>query len=739
MKRFVSGLLSLAIVITLFMGIVPIPANAASLSATEIQQKINNYISIVTENGTRTAYWNKGQNEATLKKYADQGKYAESVSYSKCPVDNGSHTVGTTCKSNVFNSSWQCHGFARYMCYVIFGSSPTYAAGNPKSAIVGTAADGWTTYARTSTKAAKWPGIQVGDLIRYNGHTAVVYSVSSNGTMEVVDCNHGAGRPCEIDICNLWNLWTVSIIQNAYNSGNAYICRYGGEPVIIDNGTTGSVSVTVSTTTADNITQTSAIVRGNVSVINGVATEEGMYFGNGQGSLKKLGTDYVKTSGVSFYYSTSKYGLTLLAGETYYYQAYAIVNGKEYTGKTKSFTTVSEDAGIRLNTNSTSLEVGKTVKLTATTTPSGQAVTWSSSNSSVAKVSNGTVTGVKDGTATITAKISYGGKSYSASCNVIVQGTAVEVRTKGADGITQTEAIVRGEVNVSGAKATECGMYFGDSSSNLTFLGSDSINASNMPFYYSANKYGRTLSAGTTYYYQAYAVVGGKTYWGDVKSFTTIKADTPTTTPTPEEPPVTVTTKGADGITQTEAIVRGEVNVSGAKATECGMYFGTSKNSLTKLGSDSINASSMPFYYSANKYGRTLTAGTTYYYQAYAVVGGKTYWGDVKSFTTEKSSVSVTVTTKGADSITKTSATVRGEVNVSGAKATECGMYFGRSSSNMTFLGSDSINANNMPFYYGTSKYGRTLSAGTTYYYQAYAVVGGKTYWGEVKSFTTTK
>lgn len=143
-----------------------------------------------------------------------------------------------------------------------------------------------------------------------------------------------------------------------------------------------------------------------------------------------------------------------------------------------------------------------------------------------------------------------------------------------------------------------------------------------------------TLTAGTTYYYQAYAIVDGITFWGDVKSFTTEKAVVATTS-------AAVTTKGADNITQTSAIVRGEVSVSNGTVTECGMYIGGSASSLAKLGSDTISKGTT-FYYSTSKYGYTLTAGTTYYYQAYAIVDGKTIWGDVKSFTTSAATVSTT-------------------------------------------------------------------------------------------------
>ena len=396
----------------------------------------------------------------------------------------------------------------------------------------------------------------------------------------------------------------------------------------------------------------------------------------------------------------------------------------------------------------------------------------------------------------------------------------VTALTKEADSITETGAVLRGEVRSSTNKITECGMYIGTSPEELKLLGSDQgLSTWGTPCYYSTGKYHYSLTAGTTYYYQVYAVAGGETYTGDVKSFTTpgdmvdpdiqlnkghidlkkgesfqLEASvTPkdqivtwsSTDPNvasvdsdgrvtavgegsatinasiryneilslnmcsvnvaaQEQPkkedveklPVTVLTKGAENITGTGAILRGDFTVTGGRASECGMYLGSSRDSMTRLGSDAINSTGVPFYYSTAKFGRTLTPGSTYYYQAYVVVNGETYWGDTASFTTVST---VTVTTKGADNITSTSAIVRGQVTSTDKKASECGMYFGTSKDGMTKLGSDTINANNMPFYYGTQKYGRFLTSGTTYYYQAYAIVNGVTYWGEVKSFSTAK
>ena len=77
-------------------------------------------------------------------------------------------------------------------------------------------------------------------------------------------------------------------------------------------------------------------------------------------------------------------------------------------------------SGVTLNKSTTSIVKAATETLTATTTPVGATVTWTSSNTAVATVSSGTVTGVAVGSATITASITVNHKTYTASCNVTI-------------------------------------------------------------------------------------------------------------------------------------------------------------------------------------------------------------------------------------------------------------------------------------------------------------------------------
>lgn len=78
---------------------------------------------------------------------------------------------------------------------------------------------------------------------------------------------------------------------------------------------------------------------------------------------------------------------------------------------------------ISLNSSTASMFTGDTKKLTVTYNPSNttdsKAITWTTSDQSVATVSNGTITAIGVGTATITAKVG----AFSATCKVTVSSS----------------------------------------------------------------------------------------------------------------------------------------------------------------------------------------------------------------------------------------------------------------------------------------------------------------------------
>lgn len=78
---------------------------------------------------------------------------------------------------------------------------------------------------------------------------------------------------------------------------------------------------------------------------------------------------------------------------------------------------------ITLNRSNITLEEGGQEAITAITTPSGNTVTWTSSDDTIATVENGVVTAVAEGTATITASMTYSGNTYTDTCNITVTAT----------------------------------------------------------------------------------------------------------------------------------------------------------------------------------------------------------------------------------------------------------------------------------------------------------------------------
>ena len=99
-----------------------------------------------------------------------------------------------------------------------------------------------------------------------------------------------------------------------------------------------------------------------------------------------------------------------------------------------------------------------------------------------------------------------------------------------------------------------------------------------------------------------------------------------------------VTTNSAKDIEQTGASLSASYSGAGSQPTEVGFLYGTSSSSLTKtiMGSGCSGTSSRFEAYLNNLY-----PDTTYYIKAYVVVDGKTTYGDVVSFKTEKETIQV--------------------------------------------------------------------------------------------------
>jgi hypothetical protein len=236
-----------------------------------------------------------------------------------------------------------------------------------------------------------------------------------------------------------------------------------------------------------------------------------------------------------------------------------------------------------------------------------------------------------------------------------------------------------------------------------------------------------SLTTGTTYYVRAYVTDGSGTYYGANVVFTTLG----------------LTTAAALSITSTTA-TSGATSISGfTSISAVGVCWSTTTTPTTSNNhtNDVITGNSFTSYLTG------LTPGTTYYVRAYIISGGTTYYATQITFTTTTSSP--VVTTTSAITITSTTADPNGNVvslGGTGLNITKRGVCYSTSSTGIDITVSPSSFPTQVS-QTGTYSTGAFtglssitgLTAGTTYYYRAYAInsSGSQYAYGEQKNFTT--
>jgi hypothetical protein len=226
-----------------------------------------------------------------------------------------------------------------------------------------------------------------------------------------------------------------------------------------------------------------------------------------------------------------------------------------------------------------------------------------------------------------------------------------------------------------------------------------------------------------TYYVRAYATNMQGTAYGNQVTFTTIL---PLSL-------ATVTTTAASTITATTATLGGNVTNDGnATVTERGIVYATTQNPTTSNTKLTIGTGTGNF--TSNVTG--LTAGTTYYFRAYAINSQGTGYGSQGTFTTILPLSLATVTTTVVSTITPTTATLGGIVTSDGnATVTDRGVVYATVQNPTTANTKLSSGT-------GTGSFTATvtgLMAETTYYVRSYATNSQGTAYGSELAFTTTK
>ena len=206
-----------------------------------------------------------------------------------------------------------------------------------------------------------------------------------------------------------------------------------------------------------------------------------------------------------------------------------------------------------------------------------------------------------------------------------------------------------------------------------------------------------------------------------------------------ETAPTTSTTAASD-ITSSTATLNGHITSDGGAAiTARGFVYATSNADLTieNTAADTVIVSGTTGVFEKDITG--LTAGTTYYYRAYATNSFGTAYGREQSFTTLAAPTAPTASTTAASDITATTATLNGNITSDGgAEITERGFVYATSNTDL-IIGTTGVTDVTVSGTTGVFTENITgLTAGTKYYYRAYATNSLGTTYGEVQSFTTT-
>lgn len=303
------------------------------------------------------------------------------------------------------------------------------------------------------------------------------------------------------------------------------------------------------------------------------------------------------------------------------------------------------------------------------------------------------------------------GTSYGAVVTQATTYSAPTVTTSAVTSIDKFTATLNGSVtNDNGSTITERGFVYSTTTNPLiggAGVTKQTVTGTTGTYSYSAT----SLAAKTTYYVKAYATNAAGTGYGSQTSFETLSAAP------------SVTSTGVTNLLDTTATFGGNVTAeNGAAITERGVVYGISLNPTT--GNSKVTTSGTTGAYTCNITG--LTAANTYHYRAYAINSyGTSYGADVELRTKPSAPTSFSGTVIGKTQVDLTWTKGVGSSYTIIRRAT--GAYpTGPGDGVDVYSGVGST----------TSSTG--LSAGTTYYYRAWALDGASNYSSTTVDLTKT-
>lgn len=489
----------------------------------------------------------------------------------------------------------------------------------------------------------------------------------------------------------------------------------------------GVSAPTVVTGNATSIEETTMTFQGNIIATGGEnATSRGFYYTANTSEVGNYGTG-------NFTYNAS----SLTPGELYSITAYAINSGgigygANVTALTKpnpaSNFTVADNGTTWLYwtwTNGTGADYVELRYQSGTTAPadnvSGTLGYWGPGTS----VNVTGLTASTNYTARIFTHANSGTLWSMSDNNPTAQGTtdaeppgatAPTVVTTNATAIGTVTATFNGNLtSLGGANVTARRFQWGTTTGNYTTSWTGYGDYSIGTFNYAETG----LTPNTTYYYVASA--NNSAGWGTGAEVSLTTGASPS-----------VATDNASSISYTSATFNGIISgLTTVNATTVLFEWGTSPGTYTSNWTNSVNYGNQTFNYPKTG----LSDNTIYFCRA----GVKTTDGDYQygaevAFAT-LTIVTPTVTSQNATSVTDTTATLNGNITITGGenadiRGFDLGLASGNYTTNLTVAGSFGTSAFNLP--------ATGLFANTTYYFRALAHNSKGWGYGSELSFTTT-
>ena len=279
--------------------------------------------------------------------------------------------------------------------------------------------------------------------------------------------------------------------------------------------------------------------------------------------------------------------------------------------------------GLSLDKTSITIKEGEQFTLVPTVIPENADntnVTWSTSSEAVATVDNdGKVTGIRAGSASITATTEDGG--MTATCVVTVESNLAPSVTEGSSHISAISAVLMGKANIGSSVASDLKVGFQYSTSaGILPSNSTTVEASEADANFNYSTVITGLEPATKYYFRSFVRQNGIDTYGDTKEFIT------------KEFASLLETKGPTEIEASSATLNAKLDLTDVHyySLSYGFYWGTSETSqnTNRVGGEIID----------NAYSsilNNLSHKTQYWYKAYVKLDGQTFYGDVRTFTTD--------------------------------------------------------------------------------------------------------